>query len=183
VLTQFASGGEGAELKSYGCLTTHTTTNLHIRIVRVGENFFDEVGEVVFVGFGHWRCRSCMCFLCFFGRRRFLVCGPQQIADLLAVTQVTSSDFNTVKALAQGDINSFLGFDFITSNLLTQDATPNRQVFAFAADGIKLGIGKDITAKISERDDKSYSTQVYYSMDLGATRMEEEKIVEIACVE
>jgi len=115
--------------------------------------------------------------------KRFCVVSPEQVEDLLNTTEVKSSDFNTVKALAQGDINSFLGFDFITSNLLTQDATPNRQVFAFAADGIKLGIGKDITAKISERDDKSYSTQVYYCMDLGATRMEEEKIVEIACNE
>ena len=115
--------------------------------------------------------------------KRYCVVSPEQIEDLLNLTEVKSSDFNTVKALAQGDINSFLGFEFITSNLLTADATPSRQVIAFAADGIKLGIGKDITAKISERDDKSYSTQVYYCMDLGATRMEEEKIVEIACNE
>tara|TARA_R110002051_G_scaffold314251_1_gene391111 strand:- start:100 stop:960 length:861 start_codon:yes stop_codon:yes gene_type:complete len=115
--------------------------------------------------------------------KRWCVVSPEQVEDLLNTTEVKSSDYNTVKALAMGDINSFLGFSFITSNLLTQDATPNRQVIAFAADGIKLGIGKDITAKISERDDKSYSTQVYYSMDLGSTRMEEEKIVEIACVE
>jgi len=115
--------------------------------------------------------------------KRYCVVSPEQIEDLLNLTEVKSSDFNTVKALAQGDINSFLGFEFITSNLLTADATPSRQVIAFAADGIKLGIGKDVTAKISERDDKSYSTQVYYCMDLGATRMEEEKIVEIACNE
>ena len=115
--------------------------------------------------------------------KRYCVVSPEQIEDLLNLTEVKSSDFNTVKALAQGDINSFLGFEFITSNLLTADATPSRQVIAFAADGIKLGIGKDITAKISERDDKSYSTQVYYCMDLGATRIEEEKVVEIACNE
>lgn len=115
--------------------------------------------------------------------KRYCVVSPEQVEDLLNTTEVKSSDFNTVKALAQGDINSFLGFTFLTSNRLTQDATPNRQVIAFASDGIKLGIGKDITAKISERDDKSYSTQVYYSMDLGATRMEEEKVVEIACQE
>ena len=115
--------------------------------------------------------------------KRYCVVSPEQVEDLLNTTEVKSSDFNTVKALAQGDINSFLGFTFLTSNRLTQDATPNRQVIAFASDGIKLGIGKDITAKISERDDKSYSTQVYYCMDLGATRMEEEKVVEIACQE
>jgi hypothetical protein len=34
--------------------------------------------------------------------------------------------------------------------------------------------------KITERADKSYATQVYYSMSIGATRMEEEGVVEIA---
>tara|TARA_B110000261_G_scaffold62660_1_gene73654 strand:- start:151 stop:1023 length:873 start_codon:yes stop_codon:yes gene_type:complete len=118
-------------------------------------------------------------------RRRFLVCGPQQIADLLAVTQVTSSDFNTVKALAQGDINSFLGFEFIMSNRLPFDATngDDRLVFAYTEDAIKLAIGKDVSAQISERADKSYSTQVYYCMSLGSTRMEEKAVFQIPCHE
>ena len=118
-------------------------------------------------------------------RKRYLVCGPQQIADLLAVTEVTSSDFNTVKALAQGDINSFLGFEFIMSNRLPLDATntDDRLVFAYTEDAIKLAIGKDIKANISERADKSYSTQVYYCMSLGAVRMEEKKVVQIPCHE
>ena len=118
-------------------------------------------------------------------RKRYLVCGPQQVADLLAVTQVTSSDFNTVKALAQGDINSFLGFEFIMSNRLPLDATntDDRLVFAYTEDAIKLAIGKDIKANISERADKSYSTQVYYCMDLGAVRMEEKAIFQIPCHE
>ena len=118
-------------------------------------------------------------------RKRFLVCGPQQIADLLAVTQVTSSDFNTVKALAQGDINSFLGFEFIMSNRLPFDATngDDRLVFAYTEDAIKLAIGKDVSAQISERADKSYSTQVYYCMSLGATRMEEKAVFQIPCHE
>ena len=118
-------------------------------------------------------------------RKRFLVCGPQQIADLLAVTQVTSSDFNTVKALAQGDINSFLGFEFIMSNRLPFDATngDDRLIFAYTEDAIKLAIGKDVSAQISERADKSYSTQVYYCMSLGATRMEEKAVFQIPCNE
>ena len=118
-------------------------------------------------------------------RKRYLVCGPQQIADLLAVTEVTSSDFNTVKALAQGDINSFLGFEFIMSNRLAFDAThsDDRLCFAYTQDAIKLAIGADVKAKISERDDKSYATQVYYSMALGATRMEESKVFQIPCDE
>ena len=95
---------------------------------------------------------------------RYLVASPKQMSDLLGTTQVTSSDFNTVKSLVQGQIDSFMGFKFISSNRLPHN-------------------GKEPTAKIDERADKSYSTQIYYCQTLGATRMEEEKIVEIACNE
>ena len=117
--------------------------------------------------------------------KRYIVCGPQQISDLLGTTQVTSSDFATVKALAEGSVNSFLGFEFIMSTRLNKDAThtSDRLVFAYTEDAVKLGIGKDISAKISERADKSYSTQVYYCMSLGAVRMEEKKVVQIPCHE
>ena len=116
---------------------------------------------------------------------RFVVCGATQISDLLNTTEVKSSDYNTVKALAAGQLDSFLGFKFIMSNRLNFDAsnTDDRLVFAFTKDAIKLAVGKDITARISERDDKSYSTQVYYCMAIGATRMEEEKVVQIPCHE
>tara|TARA_R110001632_G_scaffold172213_1_gene291467 strand:- start:26 stop:898 length:873 start_codon:yes stop_codon:yes gene_type:complete len=117
--------------------------------------------------------------------KRYIVCGPQQIEDLLGTTQVTSSDFATVKALATGDVNSYLGFEFIVSNRLPFDATntDDRLIFAYTEDAIKLGIGKDVSAKITERADKSYSTQVYYCMSLGAVRMEEKKVFQIPCDE
>lgn len=114
---------------------------------------------------------------------RYIAVGPKQIEDLLGTTQVTSSDFNTVKALAQGDINTFLGFEFIMTNRLSVDSNDIRSCFAWAEDGITLGIGKDVSARIDERNDKGYATQVYYSMDIGATRMEEAKVVKIFCDE
>ena len=117
--------------------------------------------------------------------KRWFVCGPKQIQDLLNTTEVKSSDYNTVKALAQGSINSFLGFEFIMSTRLNFDGnhTDDRLCFAFTQDAIKLAIGADVKAKITERDDKSYATQVYYSMALGATRMEEEKVFQVPCDE
>jgi len=114
---------------------------------------------------------------------RHIVVSPKQISDLLNNTTVTSSDFNTVKALAQGELNSFVGFNFIVSNRLTTDSNSDRQVIAFASDGIKLAMGKEPQARIDERADKSYSTQIYYCQSIGSTRMEEEKVVEIACNE
>ena len=113
---------------------------------------------------------------------RFIVVGPKQITDLLGTTEVTSSDFNTVKALASGDINSFLGFNFVVSNRLAV-ASSIRDCFAFVNDGIALAVGKDVTARIDERADKGYATQVYYSAAFGATRMEEEKVVKIQAYE
>lgn len=114
---------------------------------------------------------------------RYIACSPKQISDLLNNTTVTSSDYNTVKALAMGEINSFVGFNFIVTNRLGVDGSSNRRVIAWAMDGIKAAIGKEPTARIDERADKSYATQIYYSMTLGATRMEEKKVVEVLCAE
>jgi hypothetical protein len=34
-------------------------------------------------------------------------------------------------------------------------------------------------ARIDERSDKGYATQVYYCASFGSTRMEEEKVIEV----
>ena len=114
---------------------------------------------------------------------RYIAVTSKQVSDLLNTTEIKSSDFNTVKALAQGQIDSFMGFKFIRTERLTTDGNGDRQAFAWAQDGLLLGVGKDMTARISERDDKNYATQVFSSMTIGATRMEEVKVVEIACQE
>ena len=111
--------------------------------------------------------------------KRHIVVSPQEIADLLNSTTVTSSDFNTVKALVHGEIDSFMGFKFHVSNRLVDNGASNTQCIAFAEDGILLGVGKDVTARIDERSDKSYATQVYYCQTIGATRMEEAKVVSV----
>ena len=113
---------------------------------------------------------------------RHIVCGPAQISALLNTTEVKSSDFNTVKALARGELNSFLGFTFHMSTRLSV-ASNIRTCFAWAQDGLMLAVGKDVMSRIEERADKSYSTQVYYCQTIGSTRMEEDKVVQILCDE
>ena len=120
--------------------------------------------------------------------QRYIAVGPSQIQALLADTTVTSSDFNTIKALVQGELDTFMGFKFIMTNRLATaddgaEADQIRNCFAWAEDGITLGLGKDVSARIDERADKSYATQVYYCMTLGAVRMEEAKVVQIDCDE
>ena len=111
--------------------------------------------------------------------KRHIIVSPTEISDLLNSTTVTSSDFNTVKALVHGEIDSFMGFKFHVSNRLVDNAAGNTQCIAFAEDGILLATGKDVTAKIDERADKSYATQVYYCQTIGATRMEEAKVISV----
>jgi hypothetical protein len=131
--------------------------------------------------------------------------SQKQINGLLGETAVTSADYNTIKALVKGEVDTFMGFKFHrTQRLQTAGAdgflasintstgavtlsTGNgnncRRAFAWAEDGLLLSIGKDMKGKISERDDKSYATQVYAAMSIGAVRMEEEKVVGILCTE
>ena len=114
---------------------------------------------------------------------RYIACSPKQITDLLDDPEVTSADYNTVRALVKGELDTYVGFKFIVTNRLGLDGSGDRRVFAWAMDGIKLAVGKEPTARIDERSDKSYATQVYYCMSIGATRMEEAKVVEILCDE
>jgi len=113
---------------------------------------------------------------------RHIAVGPDQVEALLNTTSVTSSDFNTVKALVQGEVNTFMGFQFHVSTRLAK-AGNIRSCFAWAQDGLKLAVGKDVQSRIDERADKSYSTQVYYCAQFGATRMEEAKVIQIDCDE
>jgi len=114
--------------------------------------------------------------------KRYIVVSPEQMEDLLNSTTVTSADFNSVKALVQGDIDTFVGFKFINSNRLTDDGT-SRLCYAWAEDGMKVVMGKEPTASIDVRPDKSMATQVYYCASFGSCRMEEAKVVQIACNE
>lgn len=112
----------------------------------------------------------------------YIAMGPKQFDDLLGTTEVTSSDYNTVKALVRGDVDTFMGFKFIRTTRLSV-ASNIRSCIAWAQDGLLLALGADIKTKMSERPDKSYAMQVYACMTIGATRMEEEKVVQIDCTE
>lgn len=113
----------------------------------------------------------------------YVVANARQMAGLLRQTELQSIDYNTVRALVAGEINTFMGFNFIRSELITKgdDSATFDQVIAFNRTGLGLAVFDDITARIQERPDKRFSTYVYYKMTIGATRLEEEKVVKILC--
>lgn len=113
---------------------------------------------------------------------RFAVVSAAQITNMLNTTEVTSSDYNSVKALVQGEINTWMGFDWIRSERLSV-ASQIRSCLFFVKDCQLLAIGAEPKVRITERADKNYSTQVFISMDVGATRMDETGTVEVLCDE
>lgn len=111
-----------------------------------------------------------------------IVCDPSQIQSLLRTTEVTNSDYNTVKALVAGEIDTFMGFKFVKSNRLVV-ASSVRDVICFERQGLLLASGMEIKVDVGPRRDKRNSIQVYVCGSFNATRMWEEKVLRIKCNE
>lgn len=114
---------------------------------------------------------------------RYLGCSASQIGDLLNTTEVASSDFNTVKALVEGTLNTWLGFNIKQSERFTVDGSSARECYAWQKKGVQLAIQKDVTGRVDERPDKNYAWQVYLKLVLGAVRLEEARVIQIKCTE
>jgi hypothetical protein len=114
---------------------------------------------------------------------RHIAITGTQLSDLLNTTEIKDADYNSVKALVNGEVNSFLGFNFHLCNRLTASSSVVRLCPMWVQDGVALAIAKDLTHRIEERSDKNYATQVFSSMGIGATRLEEAKVIQIQCYE
>jgi hypothetical protein len=113
---------------------------------------------------------------------RYLVIGSSQLNDLLNTTQITSQDYSAVKALVQGQIDTFLGCKVIRSENLPKIST-TRSCYLFTKSSVGLAIAKDVTSRIDELPTNHYAKQIYFSMTLGASRLQEAGVVQIGCKE
>ena len=135
------------------------------------------------------------------GEKIIFCMAAQQSDDLLGNTEVTSADFNTVRALVQGEMTTFMGFEFVETELLpfnaeafrhnasgevvaaggTEiDAGDARECFAMTANrGVLLARGMEVSSRITEESKFHFAHQVYSSLSVGSVRMEEEQVVVI----
>lgn len=119
-----------------------------------------------------------------YGDELVLAVTSSQIRSLLQETEVTSYDFNTVRALADGTINSFMGFKFVRLERLPIDEESGaRTCLAWVKSKAQFGIWDDFKVKISVRDDLDEALQVRAKFACGATRLQEEAFVKILCNE
>jgi hypothetical protein len=110
---------------------------------------------------------------------RFIVCSSREFTDMLDIEELTSADYATVRALVNGQINTFLGFTFIRYEKLTQKTATIRSCFAWQKNSMLLAIGKDVITDVGPRRDKNMAVQAYAGMSIGATRMDEMGVIEI----
>lgn len=118
---------------------------------------------------------------------RHIIIHASSLASLLSETAVTSSDFNTIKALVQGEINTFLGFTFHvlgdrTEGGLIKDASNDRTCFAFHKDAVGLAEGIAPKTEINYVPEKT-SFLIASMFSAGAVAIDDEGIVKIVCRE
>lgn len=113
---------------------------------------------------------------------RYFALPEKSVNVLLQVTEVKSADYNTIKALAQGKIDTFAGFKFIQTERLLKSST-TRSCIAWAEPGLLLGIGVDTVVSVDKLPTHNQATQVYVGMSVGATRMEEAMVAEVQVTE
>jgi hypothetical protein len=117
------------------------------------------------------------------GDEAYLVLNAKALRALYDEAKITSSDYaGELQALYNGEIDQFLGFNFIRTERLAV-ASNIRTCFAFVKSGIALDIWQNPKFKLSERNDFNDAAQLRGTAAAGATRLEEVKVVEIPCDE
>lgn len=104
---------------------------------------------------------------------RFFVTNTTVLNNLLDVTEATSADYASVKALIRGEIDTWMGFKWIMSTRI-----PSGNVgVAYQKYGLCMAMADAPMVRTDERSDLSYSWQVYYELNMGAVRLEEDRCV------
>lgn len=110
---------------------------------------------------------------------------PKQHDDLLAITQVVSTDFNNRPVLGEdGMVRQFLGINFVISNRIPTDSSSYRRLPMWVPSGMGRGEWQAVQGTIRTRPDLQFDPDyIEAKMGVGFTRLEEAKCVEIKCAE
>ena len=108
---------------------------------------------------------------------RYFVTDPTTLASLLNLSQATSADYVTVRALVNGDIDTWMGFKWIKSTRISAVTTCSGIVFQKY--GLCLAMAAQPMVRTDERTDLSYSWQIYYELNVGAVRLEEDRCINV----
>ena len=112
---------------------------------------------------------------------------PVQHENLKRQTQVINSDYFTKggKTVLSGDgrVSEFAGVKIVVSKLVPTNASYTL-VPMWVKSGMHLGIWSDVSARVDPRPDiEGIPFQLATTMTMGATRLEEGRVIQIECTE
>lgn len=115
----------------------------------------------------------------------YAVVTMNQIMALLRHKEVTSSDYSALMPLMSGTVEGvfWMGFRWRRSERLPTNSSSHRRTLFYHRSALMLGVNRDYTIRVDELPGKHYMTQIYSDMDIGAVRMEEERVVDVLCDE
>lgn len=117
------------------------------------------------------------------GGERFFAYTANQLSKLMSDSTVTSADYNTLRALQNYTIDTFMGLKWVRTELMGKSGN-NRVNYMWAKEGVGLGVGADVKTDVSQ--DKTKRTlpwRTYVLMSLGCVRGKDNCVVEITCDE
>lgn len=117
--------------------------------------------------------------------RPHIAYGAQQEKDLMRQIEVVNADFNGGKSPYMGGAlpPGFMGFDWHPSERLLTTGS-DRRIPVWLQDGMHLGVWRDMTTKVSQRDDlASLPWQAYSMVSINATRLQGGKVIEMDCLD
>jgi hypothetical protein len=117
------------------------------------------------------------------GRR--LLMHASQLDALLGETEITSQDFAAVKALVQGEINTFMGFTILTMGDRDEGGIPKpstRTCFAWHQDSMGYAESMSQKTEVNYVPEKT-SFLVSSMFSAGSVAIDGEGIVKISCTE
>lgn len=117
----------------------------------------------------------------------YMAITPEQEEDLLRQTQVINTDYFTsmggAPVLVDGRLSRFAGVNIIVSNLVPSNSS-YRLIPMWVPSGMHLGIWSDVKARVDERPDiEGVPYQLYTTLTMGATRLEEGRVIQIEATE
>lgn len=117
------------------------------------------------------------------GEELYMLYSAGAAAAILADTTLTSQDWMAGQFLMSGSVRGkWMGFNWIPTERCPKVST-TRFLYAYAKSGVTLGKGADIMTEVGKDPGKGFNVRIYAKMSIGSVRVEEEKVVEIACLE
>ena len=116
---------------------------------------------------------------------RYLLMHATQLDSLLGEQEITSQDFAAVKALVQGEINTFMGFNILTMGDRDEGGIPKpstRTCFAWHKDSMGYAESMSQKTEVNYVPEKT-SFLVSSMFSAGSVAIDGEGIVKIACTE